>query len=111
MREDSGDSPSLAPRQFSAPCFGIEMLEYDLIHSLVDGITLHQYLAKVEANVRPRVGHGTTSSAATLIGRILMIDRTAVAGFGAGPTRRGANNAKRKGRMECPISTPYALIS
>ena len=42
---------ALAPGQFSAPCSGIEMLEHDLIHPLVYGVTLHQHLAKVDGNV------------------------------------------------------------
>jgi hypothetical protein len=41
----------LLPGQFGAPCGGIEMLEDDLIHPLVDGVTLHQHLARVDANV------------------------------------------------------------
>jgi hypothetical protein len=51
VRDDGGDSSSLTPGQFSAPCSGIEMLEDDLIHPLVYGVTLHQHLAKVDANV------------------------------------------------------------
>jgi len=51
VREDGGDRPSLAPGQFSAPCTGIEMLENDLIHALAYRVTLHQHLAKVDANV------------------------------------------------------------
>jgi hypothetical protein len=50
VRKDGGDSPSLAPGQFCAPRRGIEMLEDDLIHPLVYCVTLHQHLAKIDAN-------------------------------------------------------------
>jgi hypothetical protein len=49
--DDGGDCPSFTPGQFSAPGSGIEMLEDDLIHPLVYGVTLYQRLAKVDANV------------------------------------------------------------
>ncbi|MGH9373260.1 MAG: hypothetical protein ACRD15_17200 [Vicinamibacterales bacterium] len=51
MREDGGDRPSLAPGRSGAPGTGIEMLENDLIHTLAYRVTLHQHLAKVDANV------------------------------------------------------------
>jgi hypothetical protein len=51
VRNDGDDSPALASRQFGAPCSGVEMLQDDLIHSLIYGITLHQYLAKVDADI------------------------------------------------------------
>jgi hypothetical protein len=51
MREDVGDSPPLISGQFNPPRSGIEMFEDDLIHPLVYGVALHQYLAGIDANV------------------------------------------------------------
>jgi hypothetical protein len=51
MREDRGNRPSLTSRQLSPPCRRIEMLKHDLIHPLVYGVTLHQHLAKINANI------------------------------------------------------------
>jgi hypothetical protein len=50
VREDVGDRPSLNSRQPPAPRSRIEVVENDLIHPLVDGVTLHELLAKI-ANV------------------------------------------------------------
>ena len=50
VREDVGDSPSTDPGKFATPCSGVEMIEDDLIHPLVDDVSLHEHLAKV-ANI------------------------------------------------------------
>jgi hypothetical protein len=57
MRENRGDRPSLTPGQFRAPRRRIEMLENHLIHPFIYGVTLHQYLAKIDANVSLGSGH------------------------------------------------------
>jgi hypothetical protein len=51
VRDDGGDRSSLTPGQFGAPRSGIEMLEDNLIHLLVYGVTFHQRLAKIVVNV------------------------------------------------------------
>jgi hypothetical protein len=51
VRDGSGDGSSFASGQFSAPCSGVELLEDDLIHALVYGVTLHQHLREVYADV------------------------------------------------------------
>jgi hypothetical protein len=51
VRDDGGDRPSLAAGRLSAPGSRIEMLEDDLIHPLVDRVTLHEHLAKIDAIV------------------------------------------------------------
>jgi hypothetical protein len=60
VRDDGGNGSSLTPRQFSAPRSGIEMLEDDLIHPLVYGVTLYQHLAKIDANPQPVSGSWIT---------------------------------------------------
>jgi hypothetical protein len=50
MRKDRSNRPPLTPRQLSPPRSRIEMLENNLIHPLVDGITLHQHPAKISAS-------------------------------------------------------------
>ena len=47
MREDVGNRPSLNSRKLTAPCTGIKVVKDDLIHPLVDGVTLHEHLAKI----------------------------------------------------------------
>jgi hypothetical protein len=47
VRENVGDSPSPNSGKFAAPCGGIEMIEDDPVHPLVDGVTLHEHLTKV----------------------------------------------------------------
>jgi hypothetical protein len=48
MRDDSGDRPSPTPGQLGTPRGGIEMLQEDLIHSLVYRVALHHHLARIE---------------------------------------------------------------
>jgi hypothetical protein len=54
VREDGSDGSPFAPRQLRAPRSRIEMLENDLVHSLIYGVALHQHLAKVSVNVSLR---------------------------------------------------------
>ena len=51
VRDDGGDRSSLTPRQFGAPCSGVEMLQDDLIHPLIYCVALDHYLARIEATV------------------------------------------------------------
>ena len=47
MAKNGRDCASLTPGQLGTPSSGIELLEDDLIHSLVYDVTLDQHLAKV----------------------------------------------------------------
>src|ERR1700689_634328 len=58
VREDCGDRTSPAPGRFGAPRSRIQMLEHDLVHPVIYGVTLHQRLTKIEENGSLRARHG-----------------------------------------------------
>ena len=48
---DGRDCSPLTPRQLSAPRSGIQILQQELIHPLVDCVALHQHPARIIAHV------------------------------------------------------------
>src|SRR5712692_8809466 len=57
VSEDGSDGASLAAGRFGSPGTGVEMLEHDLVHAVVDRVSFQHRLAKVEHGCVSAVGH------------------------------------------------------
>ena len=65
--EDGGDGAALVAGELGAPCCGVEVLEDELVHSLVYGVAFHEHFAEVGVGISLWLKHGITWKAFCLV--------------------------------------------